>query len=68
MFYGFNVWDAVKHVKDDEVGIVTEIDSDADLGGVTTCRVAWGVDNAEDARKIAQEDTSIHWTNKLYKV
>jgi hypothetical protein len=52
-------------VKGGETGIVTEIDTDCDLGGVTTCRVVWGAKSSEDAMSTLREDQDIQWTNKL---
>lgn len=64
--YGFTVGDRVTHVRDDGAeGIVTEIDSEYDLGDVTTCRVAWDVRSYEEAKLVPREDTDIQWTNKL---
>lgn len=67
MNYGFVVGSIVNHVKDmgGESGIVIEIDSDHDLGDITTCRVAWGVTDIEQAKALPKEDSSVHWTNKL---
>jgi hypothetical protein len=64
--YGFNVGDSVSHVGDNDIaGIVTELDSDHDLGGVTTCRVAWGAQDLSEAMLIPRGDQDIQWTNKL---
>lgn len=64
--YGFTVGDRVVHVRDDSVeGFVIEIDSDHDLGDVTTCRVAWDVSSYDEAKLVPREDTDIQWTNKL---
>lgn len=63
--YGFGVGDRVTHCKGGEPGIVTELDSAHDLGGVTTCRVAWGADSLEDALATPREDQDVQWTNKL---
>jgi len=64
--YGFGVGDLVCHIGDDAMaGIVTELDADYDLGGVTTCRVAWGATSMEEAKAIAREDQDVQWTNKL---
>lgn len=64
--YGFSVGDKVTHLKDQSlVGIVMEIDADFDQGGVTTCRVAWGAVDFEDAKNTPRDEQSIHWTNKL---
>jgi hypothetical protein len=64
--YGFIVGDSVNHVGDNEMeGIVTELDTDYDLGGVTTCRVAWGAKTVEAALASPREDQDIQWTNKL---
>lgn len=69
MDYGFDVWDTVCHIKDDEMlGIVTEIDSSHDLGDVTTCRVVWGAKSVDDAKGIPHEYQDIQWTNKLIRV
>lgn len=67
--YGFDVGDVVCHqAETDAHGIVTELDSDHDLGGVTTCRVAWGANTWEEAMAVPREDQDIQWTNKLYRV
>lgn len=65
--YGFKLGDQVIHVRAAELGTgtVTELDADADLGGVTTCRVAWGCSSAAEAARVPRSDQSIHWTNKL---
>lgn len=63
--YGFCVGSSVRHVKDSEPGIVIEIDSDADLGEVTTCRVVWGAQSLQDALATPREDSDIQWTTKL---
>lgn len=67
MDYGFQVGDQVEHIRAPELGVgtVTELDADADLGGVTTCRVAWGCLSAAEAADVLRSDQSIHWTNKL---
>jgi hypothetical protein len=49
-------------------GIVTELDVDYDLGGVTTCRVVWGAETIEDATETPRADQDIQWTNKLVLV
>lgn len=68
-YYGFNVGDTVCHIKDYEMtGIVTEIDSEYDLGDVTTCRVVWGAENVTDAMQTPREDQDIQWTNKLVAI
>lgn len=67
--YGFIEGDVVSHVKDsEEQGVVVAIDSAYDLGGVTTCRVVWGVTTLEEARKVPTQDQDVQWTNKLYRV
>lgn len=64
--YGFGIGDLVCHIGDDAMeGIVTELDADYDLGGVTTCRVAWGATSMEEAQAMPREDQDIQWTNKL---
>lgn len=64
--YGFGVGDLVCHIGDNAMeGIVTELDADYDLGGVTTCRIAWGASSMEEAMMIAREDQDVQWTNKL---
>jgi hypothetical protein len=64
--YGFDVADTVRHIKGGAMsGIVTELDSEHDLGGVTTCRVVWGAESVEDAMATPREDQDIQWTNKL---
>jgi hypothetical protein len=64
--YGFGVGDSVRHKKESEpTGIVTELDSDHDLGDVTTCRVVWGAESLEDAMSTPRADQDIQWTNKL---
>lgn len=66
MDYGFGVGDQVVHLKGDaEAGYVTELDSEHDLGDVTTCRVVWGAKSFEDAKNTPREDQDIQWTNKL---
>lgn len=66
--YGFAVGDFVTHVGDNATGgIVTELDADYDLGGVTTCRVAWGAATFEEAMATPRDDQDIQWTNKLVK-
>lgn len=58
--YGFSIGDRVYHIKDSSlVGVVTAIDSDFDLGGITTCEVLWD-DSLVDL-------TDVQWTNKLQK-
>lgn len=67
--YGFNVGDSVCHIKDYQmVGIVTEIDSEYDLGDITTCRVVWDAKDFQDAKNTPREDQDIQWTNKLVPV
>lgn len=67
--YGISVGDKVEHIKsDDMTGIITQIDSDYDLGGVTTCTVAWEAQTLEEALLYAKEDLDIQWTNKLVRV
>jgi len=67
--YGVALGDTVNHIKGDELpGIVTELDSDHDLGGVTTCRVAWGATSLEEAMATPRADQDIQWTNKLVRV
>lgn len=67
--YGFSVGDVVCHVKDPSTrGVVFDIDEAHDLGGVTTCRVAWDVMNLEEALQLPKADTDIQWTNKLSRV
>jgi len=69
MDYGFHVGDTVCHVKDSEMrGIATELDAGHDLGGVTTCRIAWGAVSIEDAMATPRSDQDIQWTNKLVHV
>lgn len=64
--YGFTVGDKVCHVKDHSVfGICTQLDSDYDLGGITTCGVVWGVESLNDAMDTSLDETDIQWTNKL---
>lgn len=64
--YGFQVGDLVSHLKDASLlGIVTELDATHDIGGVTTCRVAWGAESMEAAHVIPREAQDIPWTNKL---
>lgn len=66
--YGFGVGDSVYHVGDNAMGgIVTELDADYDLGGVTTCRVVWGATSFEDAMATPRDDQDIQWTNKLVR-
>jgi hypothetical protein len=66
MDYGFVVGDSVVHIADnDETGIVTELDTEYDHGGITTCRVVWGATSLEDARSTPRADQDIQWTNKL---
>lgn len=66
--YGFDVGDLVFHIKDNDMSaIVTEIDSEHDLGDVTTCRVVWDAKSLEDANNTPREDQDIQWTNKLIK-
>lgn len=68
MDYGFQVGDTVCHLKDGEtLGVVTELDADHDLGGVTTCRVVWGANSVEDAMATPRADQDIQWTNKLVR-
>lgn len=62
---GIVVGSKVVHVKGGPPGFVTELDSEHDLGGVTTCRVAWDVASYEEALTVPREDQSVHWTNKL---
>lgn len=66
--YGFDVGDQVVHVKGGGPGYVIEIDSDCDLGGVTTARVVWNVSSFEEAKNTPREDSDIQWTNKLRRV
>lgn len=67
--YGFQLHDRVSHIKDNDLhGIVTELDGDHDLGGVTTCRVVWGAYSVEDAMSTPRDDQDIQWTNKLILV
>jgi len=67
--YGFAVGDTVCHIGDNDMtGIVTELDADFDLGGVTTCRVAWGAETVEAAMATPREDQDIQWTTKLERV
>ena len=67
--YGFIVGDTVFHIGDNLMnGIVTELDSEYDLGDVTTCRVVWGAETFEDAIATPREYQDIQWTNKLIKV
>ncbi len=67
--YGFAVGDVVNHVKDaSATGVVTEIDTDFDLGGVTTCRVLWDVGTLEEAHTFPYKDQDVQWTNKLARV
>lgn len=67
--YGFKIGDSVCHISDmDEQGIVTELDSEYDLGGVTTCRLVWGAASYEDAMDTPRMDQDIQWTNKLVRV
>lgn len=69
MDYGFQVGDTVCHIKDTELcGVVTELDADHDLGGVTTCRVAWGTRSLAEAQATPREEQDIQWTNKLVRV
>ena len=69
MDYGINVGDTACHVKDYSLtGIVVEIDTEYDQGGVTTCRVAWGASSLEEAKSFPREDQDIQWTNKLVRV
>lgn len=63
--YGFSVGDRVVHKKGSEPGYVIELDSDYDLGGITTARVVWGATSYQDARNTPREDADIQWTNKL---
>lgn len=67
MDYGFQVGDQVEHRRAPELGAgtVTELDADADLGGVTTCRVAWGCVSAAEVADVPRADQSVHWTNSL---
>lgn len=66
MDYGFDVGDSVVHNRDvEEIGIVTELDTEYDHGGITTCRVVWGATSLEDARRTPRADQDIQWTNKL---
>lgn len=67
MNYGFGVGSKVNHVKDvgGESGFVIEIDSDHDLGDVTTCRVVWGAKDFDEAKALPKEDSDVQWTNKL---
>lgn len=64
--YHVKVGDLVAHEKELETaGIVTELDADYDLGGVTTCRVVWGATTMEAALNTPREEQDIQWTNKL---
>jgi len=64
--YGFLVDDFVEHVRDNTlIGIVVQIDSEHDLGGVTTCRVVWGAKTVAEAHATDKIDQDIQWTNKL---
>ncbi|MBB4867819.1 hypothetical protein HNP46_006738 [Pseudomonas nitritireducens] len=63
--YGFTVGSTVQHIKDPQPGIVTEIDSDQDLGDVTTCRVVWGAESLQDALDTPRPDQDLLFTNKL---
>lgn len=65
--YGFEIGDSVFHIKDvgGMKGVVFEIDADHDLGDVTTCRVAWGAKDIDDALKFPRSETDVQWTNKL---
>lgn len=67
--YGFDVGDVVYHEKDIHgvSGIVTNIDYDNDLGGVTTCNVVWGATSWVDAINTPRTDQDIQWTNKLVR-
>jgi hypothetical protein len=66
--YGFVVGNSVCHIGDNAMeGIVTELDAEYDLGGVTTCRVVWGATSVEDAMATPREDQDIQWTNKLVR-
>lgn len=66
--YGFVVGNSVCHIGDNAMaGIVTELDAEYDLGGVTTCRVVWGAESLEDALATPREDQDIQWTNKLVR-
>lgn len=67
--YGFGVGDAVCHIGDNAMeGIVTELDADYDLGGVTTCRVVWDAASVADAMATPRDDQDVQWTNKLVLV
>lgn len=66
--YGFNVGDQVVHVKGGDLGYVTELDVESDLGGVTTARVVWGATSFQDAKNTPREDADVQWTNKLIRV
>lgn len=64
--YGFQVGDTVCHIKDNDMkGIVTEIDTNNDCGGVTTCLVVWGANSFDDAMLTPRDNHDIQWTNKL---
>ena len=66
--YGFEVGDRVVHVKDPAtVGVVSSIDVEYDLGGVTTCTVNWDNESGE-ADNVTEQHESVHWTNKLVKI
>lgn len=67
--YGFKVRDRVCHVGDNNIsGIVTELDAEHDLGGVTTCRVVWDAKTFKEAMESPREDHDIQWTNKLFRL
>ena len=64
-----DVGDKVTHRRGDgEVGFIIEVDFEHELGGVTTCRVVWDVENFEQAKATPREHQDIQWTNKLVKV
>lgn len=66
--YDISIGDTVCHVGDNAMeGIVTELDAEYDLGGVTTCRVVWDAKSVEDAMATPREDQDIQWTNKLVR-
>lgn len=68
MDYGVQVWDTVHHIKDAETpGVIVQLDSDHDQGGVTTCRVVWGATSIEEAKATPREDHDIQWTDKLVR-